>query len=170
MSNGWNIWEKVTPSPLQNKFLLRFNFLEFYNGISPSSTILLFAVRKPVSCSDRGYCHLYVSRPLKLLLLASTYDNKYQQMNRTDALIQRVPMQTINGSNQGKAWLSNALFNVCTVKMIDINKLKELRSGPTFKNKNKLLFHTNCLSENQQVVTWCNRSCSSNKYLFSNIK
>ena len=33
------------------------------------------------------------------ILLASTCGNKYPQVNRNDAIIQRVPIQTMNGSN-----------------------------------------------------------------------
>ena len=60
---------------------------------------------------------------MEAILLASTRGNKYPWTNRTDAIIQRVPMPH-------DVWM---VLNVCTVKMIDINKIKELQLGPTFK-------------------------------------
>ena len=89
-------------------------------------------------------------------------------MNRTNAKIQRVPLQTINGSNYYVSTLTQdgrmeyvgvtvrskrllallcthvkstlprdvwMVLNVCTVKLIDINKIKKLRLGSSLEKK-----------------------------------
>ena len=93
---------------------------------------------------------------MEAILFASTCGNKYPRTNRTDAIIQRVPIQTINGSNYYVSTLTHEgqmeyvgltvrmprdvwmVVNLFIVKMIDINKIKELRLGPTFKRKKNI--------------------------------
>ena len=103
---------------------------------------------------------------MEAILFASTRGNKYPRTNRTDAIIQRVPIQTINGSNYYVSTLTHdgrmeyvgltirskrlltllctlprdvwMVLNVCTVKMIEINKIKELRLGTTCKKMKKM--------------------------------
>ena len=108
---------------------------------------------------------------MEAILFASTRGNKYPRTNRTDAIIQRVPIQTINGSNYYVSTLTHdgrmeyvgltvrskrllallcthvkstlprdvwMVLNVCTVKMIEINKIKSSNWGKPLKKKKKI--------------------------------
>ena len=69
------------------------------------------------------------------ILLASTHGSKCQWTNRTDAIIQRVSVGLTERSKRLLALLCAhvkstlpcdlwMVLNVCTVRMIDINKIK----------------------------------------------